>query len=62
MAMLFASEVASRQTNRAVQVHGGIGYVRGSKVERLYRDGIVWMSYDGSSDMMRRVIAEELLS
>lgn len=62
MAKLFAADMASSQTNRAVQVHGGYGYVKGSKVERLYRDGIMWMSYDGASDMMRKVIAEELLS
>lgn len=62
MAKLFASETASRETNRAVQVHGGIGYAKGSKVERLYRDGLMWMSYTGTSDMMRTVIAGELLS
>ncbi|MHC1726019.1 MAG: acyl-CoA dehydrogenase family protein [Syntrophobacteraceae bacterium] len=62
MAKLFASEMASSQTNRAVQVHGGMGYVKGAKVERLYRDGIMWMSYDGTTDMMRKVIADELLS
>ncbi len=62
IAKLFASETASRQTNRAVQVHGGIGYAKGSKVERLYRDVIIWMSYDGTTDVMRKVIAEELLS
>ncbi len=62
MAKLFASETASRQTDRAVQVHGGIGYVMGSKVERLYRDAIIWVSHDGTPDVMRMVIAEGLLS
>jgi len=62
MAKLFASEAASRQTDRAVQVHGGIGYVKGSKVERLYRDAIIWMSHDGTPDVMRMVIAEGFLS
>ena len=38
MAKLFASETASRQTDRAIQIHGGIGYIKGTKVERLYRD------------------------
>jgi butyryl-CoA dehydrogenase len=61
MAMLFASATASRQTNRAVQVHGGIGYVEGSKVERLYRDAIIWGSHDGSPDLMRTIIAGNLL-
>src|SRR5208337_566096 len=53
MAKLFASETASRQTDRAVQIHGGIGYVKGSKVERLYRDAIITGIYNGTSDMMR---------
>lgn len=61
MAKAFASEIASSQTNRAIQVHGGIGYVKGSKVERLYRDAMIWMSCDGTSDTMRTVVAEELL-
>jgi butyryl-CoA dehydrogenase len=62
MAKLFASETASRQTERAVQVHGGIGYVKGAKVERLFRDAIIWVSHDGTPDVMRAVIAEGLLS
>ena len=57
MAKLFASETASRQTNRAVQVHGGIGYAKGSKVERLYRDAIIAATYSGTSDMLRMFIA-----
>lgn len=61
MAKMFASETAILQTNRAVQVHGGIGYVKGSKVERLYRDVMIWMSYDGTADVMRTVIADDLL-
>ncbi len=56
MAKLFASETASRQTNRAVQIHGGIGYVKGSKVERLYRDAMITGLYDGTSELMRMVI------
>jgi butyryl-CoA dehydrogenase len=61
MAKLFASETASRQTNRAVQVHGGIGYVQGSKVERLYRDAMITSIYNGTSDTMRMVVAAGLL-
>jgi butyryl-CoA dehydrogenase len=62
MAKLFASETASRQTNRAVQIHGGIGYVKGAKVERLYRDAMIAAIYDGTSEVMRMVIADGLLS
>jgi butyryl-CoA dehydrogenase len=62
MAKLFAAETASRQTNRAVQIHGGIGYSKGSKVERLYRDAMITSTYNGTSDMMRMVIASGQLS
>ncbi len=61
MAKLFAAETASRQTNRAVQIHGGIGYVKGSKVERLYRDAMITSIYNGTSDMMRMVIAADVM-
>ena len=61
MAKLFAAETASRQTDRAVQIHGGIGYTKGSKVERLYRDAMITATYEGTSDMMRMVIAGGLL-
>ena len=61
MAKLFASETASRQTDRAVQVHGGIGYIRGTKVERLYRDAKITEIYEGTSEVMRMVIAGNLL-
>ena len=47
MAKLFASETASRQTDRAVQIHGGIGYIKGTKVERLYRDAKITKSTKG---------------
>ena len=61
MAKLFASEAASRQTNRAVQVHGGIGYIKGTKVERLYRDAKITEIYEGTSEVMRMVISGNML-
>jgi butyryl-CoA dehydrogenase len=61
MAKLFASETASRQTERAIQIHGGIGYVKGAKVERLYRDAMITAIYNGTSETMRKVIAGGLL-
>ncbi len=57
MAKLFAAETASRQTNRAVQIHGGIGYAKGAKVERLYRDAVITATYSGTSDMLKMFIA-----
>jgi len=61
MAKLFSSETASRQTDRAVQIHGGIGYIKGTKVERLYRDAKITEIYEGTSEVMRMVIAGNLL-
>jgi butyryl-CoA dehydrogenase len=61
MAKLFASETAARQTNKAVQIHGGIGFIRGHKVERLYRDAKITEIYEGTSEVMRMVIAGNLL-
>ncbi len=61
MAKLFASETASRQTDRAVQIHGGIGYIKGTKVERLYRDAKITEIYEGTSEVMRMVIAGNVL-
>ena len=61
MAKLFASETAARQTNRAVQVHGGIGFIKGTKVEQLYRDAKITEIYEGTSEVMRMVISGSLL-
>jgi len=61
MAKLFASEMAVRQTERAVQLHGGIGYIKGTKVERLYRDAKITEIYEGTSEVMRMVIAGGVL-
>jgi butyryl-CoA dehydrogenase len=61
MAKLFASETAARQTNRAVQIHGGIGFIKGHKVERLFRDAKITEIYEGTSEVMRMVIAGNLL-
>jgi butyryl-CoA dehydrogenase len=61
MAKLFASETAVYQTNRAVQIHGGIGYIKGHKVERLYRDAKITEIYEGTSEVMRMVISGNIL-
>ncbi len=61
MAKLYASEAAGRIADRAVQVHGGYGYVREFRVEQLYRDARVTRIYEGTSEIQRRVIARELL-
>jgi alkylation response protein AidB-like acyl-CoA dehydrogenase len=61
-AKLYASETASRVADRAVQVHGGAGYVRDCRVEQLYRDARVTRIYEGTSEIQRLVIARDLLT
>ena len=61
MAKLFASEAANRVADRAVQIHGGIGYIRGTPVERFYRDARVTEIYEGTSEIQRLVISRKVL-
>jgi len=61
MAKLMATETAVRQTDTAVQIHGGIGYIKGQKVERLYRDAKITQIYEGTSDVMRMAIADSIM-
>ncbi len=61
MAKLFASEAAARQTNRAIQIHGGIGFIKGHKVERLYRDAKITEIYEGTNEVMKMVISGSVL-
>jgi butyryl-CoA dehydrogenase len=56
-AKLFASEVAMTQAVKAVQIHGGYGYIKGAKVERLFRDAKITEIYEGTSEVQRMVIA-----
>lgn len=60
MAKLYASEAANRIAYRAVQVHGGAGYVHECRVEQLYRDARITSIYEGTSEIQRIVIAREL--
>ena len=60
-AKLFATEAASRIIDSAVQIHGGAGLVRGSVVERLYRDIRALRIYEGTSEIQKLVIAGQLL-
>jgi alkylation response protein AidB-like acyl-CoA dehydrogenase len=61
VAKLFASEAANRIAYRAVQVHGGSGFVNECRVEQLYRDARVTTIYEGTSEIQRHVIAREIL-
>lgn len=61
MAKLLCSEAANRTADKAVQIYGGAGYVRGQAVERLFRDVRVTRIYEGASEVQRNTIARQLL-
>jgi acyl-CoA dehydrogenase len=58
---LFATEMVGRVADRAVQIHGGTGYMRGTSVERFYRDVRVYRIYDGTNQIQQLVIARNML-
>jgi butyryl-CoA dehydrogenase len=62
MAKLFASEMAMRVTNHAIQILGGNGYCRDYPVERMYRDAKLCTIGEGTSEVQRMVISKRLLS
>ncbi|MFO7931573.1 MAG: acyl-CoA dehydrogenase [Thermodesulfobacteriota bacterium] len=61
MAKLYASEMANRVTGQALQIHGGYGYTTEFPVERFYRDARVLTIYEGTSQIQKMVIANEVL-
>ena len=61
MAKLFASEMSTRVTHKAIQIHGGYGYSREYPVERMYRDARITEIYEGTSEIQRLVIAAWVL-
>ncbi len=60
MAKVFASELSNRACDKAVQIHGGYGYIDEFPVERLMRDARVQTIYEGTSEIQRWVIARDL--
>jgi acyl-CoA dehydrogenase len=60
-AKLFATEMAQRVVDRALQLHGGQGVLKGATVERLYREVRALRIYEGTSEIQKLVIARELL-
>ena len=62
MAKCLASDAAVEQTANAIQVHGGMGYIRGVEVERLYRDAKITQIYEGTNQIQRLIISRALLA
>jgi acyl-CoA dehydrogenase len=60
-AKYFCSEMVGRVADRAVQIHGGAGYMREVAVERFYRDARLFRIYEGTSQIQQVIIARELL-
>jgi acyl-CoA dehydrogenase len=61
MCKLAASEMVGRVADRAVQIHGGAGYMQEYAVERLYRDVRLFRIYEGTSQIQQLVIAKHLI-
>lgn len=61
MAKFYASEVCNEICAKALQIHGGYGYIKDYKIERLYRDCRVFTIYEGTSQVQQMVIAGQLL-
>jgi butyryl-CoA dehydrogenase len=61
-AKLFASEMAQRVTNKALQIHGGYGYTKEYNVERYFRDARITEIYEGTSEIQKMVIADWVLN
>jgi acyl-CoA dehydrogenase len=60
-AKLFCSEMVGRAADLAVQIHGGLGYMRGVPAERMYRDARLFRIYEGTSEIQRLIIGRALV-
>ena len=61
-AKLFCTEMVGRAVDKAVQVHGGAGYMRSTAVERFYRDARLFRIYEGTSQIQQLIIARHTLA
>ncbi|MCI7238145.1 MAG: acyl-CoA dehydrogenase family protein [Anaerococcus sp.] len=61
MAKMFASDTAERITSEALQMYGGSGFIKGVDVERFYRDSKITQIYEGTNEIMRVVISNNIL-
>lgn len=60
MVKLFASETAGRVIDRVLQIHGGLGYMKESAIERMYRDARILRIYEGTNEVQHMVISADL--
>lgn len=60
MVKLFGSEVYNRVADKALQIHGGIGYIADYPIERFYRDARITRIYEGTSEIQKNIIANQL--
>lgn len=60
MVKLYGSEVYNRVADKAVQIHGGAGYMRENQIERYYRDARITRIYEGTSETQKNIIARQL--
>ena len=61
MCKLFASKVARKTSQEAIQIHGGYGYMKDLPLERYYRDAKICEIYEGTSEIMKLIIANQIL-
>jgi alkylation response protein AidB-like acyl-CoA dehydrogenase len=61
IAKLYGTNTVNRVADRVLQIHGGMGYMKDSPVERAYRDARILRIYEGTSEVQRMIIAEDLL-
>ena len=61
MSKLYAAEMCNRVAYKAVQIHGGYGYIKEYKVERFYRDARITSIYEGTSQVQQMVVSNSLL-
>ena len=61
MSKYYASKVAKQVTQEAIQIHGGYGYMKDLPLERYYRDAAVTSIYEGTSEIMKLIIAQQIL-
>jgi alkylation response protein AidB-like acyl-CoA dehydrogenase len=61
MAKYYASEIATKATNEAIQIHGGYGFIKEFPVEKLYRDVKLTTIGEGTSEVQKMIMARELV-